>query len=495
MTTPRRLVLLLLAFLAWAAPATAQGDLERARVKFSESPEASCNEAAAICVRLNNVASVELMLEVLRSMDDRGGFLPQGHYRDIAWGALGQITDPYARKRVETEILAHKSNAWTRQWCAELLGIYGDRDLAGTLLKALGDKDIGVRRAAALSLGKCKYTAATKALLAEASDRDEILRTNALDALMRIDPAANRALLLRSLKDKDGGVRCALLAVVAQTLPQDAEAVSAVALDDTDWRPRAQAVDNLGAIRTKTAVDGLIRALADGRPTVGARAQQRLLLLTGQKHRSRPTWEAWWRDNRETFSFPEGPVEVKAGPGATVAYHGIDLSSDHAAFLIDVSDEMAEPLKSESKSKREAALAELGKVLEKLEGRLTFNVFCYAEKTEVFEEEGAVELSPRSRKKAVEFVDKATRGLQKDIWRALSLMLEDPNLDTAFLLSSGEPDMGTYVHWNRVTWHLADLNRFRKVTIHTVAYTDSNWYREQLEKIAEVTGGESRSFE
>jgi hypothetical protein len=51
------------------------------------------------------------------------------------------------------------------------------------------------------------------------------------------------------------------------------------------------------------------------------------------------------------------------------------------------------------------------------------------------------------------------------------------------------------VHWNRVTWHLAEMDRFRKVVVHAIAYSDSAWYREQLQKIAEVTGGEFRYFE
>jgi len=69
-----------------------------------------------------------------------------------------------------------------------------------------------------------------------------------------------------------------------------------------------------------------------------------------------------------------------------------------------------------------------------------------------------------------------------------------PTLDTAYLLSSGEPDTGRYVHWNRVTRHLADLNRFHQVTVHAVAYTDNEWFRDQIQKIAEVTGGHFEWF-
>jgi len=83
----------------------------------------------------------------------------------------------------------------------------------------------------------------------------------------------------------------------------------------------------------------------------------------------------------------------------------------------------------------------------------------------------------------------SSKGKAKDIWLALDTVVADPTLDTVYLLSSGEPDIGLYVHYNRVTRHLADLNRFYKVTVHTVAYTDSEWFRDQLQKIAEVTGG------
>jgi hypothetical protein len=74
-------------------------------------------------------------------------------------------------------------------------------------------------------------------------------------------------------------------------------------------------------------------------------------------------------------------------------------------------------------------------------------------------------------------------------------VLADPEIDTAYLLSSGEPDIGQYVHWNRVTWHLADENRFRKLVVHAIAYHHEQWFRDQLEKIAQTTDGEFRFVE
>jgi hypothetical protein len=52
-----------------------------------------------------------------------------------------------------------------------------------------------------------------------------------------------------------------------------------------------------------------------------------------------------------------------------------------------------------------------------------------------------------------------------------------------------------YVHWNRVTEHRKDLNHLQKVTVHTISYSNSKWYCDQLEKIAEAPGGEFRYYE
>ena len=155
---------------------------------------------------------------------------------------------------------------------------------------------------------------------------------------------------------------------------------------------------------------------------------------------------------------------------------------------------MRETLVSRSTSKDEAAFAELSQVLEQMAGRMTFNVLAYHLDVTPFEKR-AVELSEKAGKRALAFVaDQRLEG-RKDIWQVLATTLEDPTIDTAFLLSSGEPDTGLYVHWNRVTFHLANENRFRKLRIHAIAYSDSQWNRDQLENISRATGGEFRWFE
>jgi hypothetical protein len=415
-------------------------ELAEARSKYERTEEGECKEATEICVRKNNVAAVELMLTVLRLDADRPGFLASAHYRDVVWGWTRYASPIPTRANASRQRCARRRRATGCGNGAPSCSASTTRSSSATAWSSCSTtRTWRSARAAAKSLGQVKATAALKPLLACAGDKDEILRENAVEALARIEPATQKALFVKALKDKDGGVRCALLGAAPQIYRDDVEAWSVATFADKDWRPRMQAADNLGTIPTKGAVDALIKALADGRPAVAARAMRRLQELTGQKHTRKETWEAWWAANRETFSFPSGSAKSAPSGETTVAYHGIELTSDHVAFLIDKSAHMGDSLTSKSKSKEAAALEELGNVLAKLQGRLTFNVFAYNQQVMAFESKGPVDLTAKSREKALQFVERTPAAGSKDIWKLLETVVSDPELDTAYLLSSGEP--------------------------------------------------------
>ncbi len=484
----------LLASAAIAAQAPPTPSLKTAKDLLAKPDEQSVRSGARICAQANNVAGVTLLLGVLKETHGRG--LPPAHYRDIAWESLIQITDLYAQKRVAAELKKNRKNAFVRQWCAELLGIYGQPAWVPSLVKALHDKNAGVRRWAVRSLGKIGNAAATEPVRKLVQAKDIYVRSNAIEALARIDPKQFGETLVQAIRDdKDGGVRCALLGAAKSIFPERAEEISAARLVDEDWRPRMQAVDNLADIKTKSCIDALLTVVDDGRPVVAKRVLERLRNLTGQQLTRPEIWRKWWKENRATFQFPDGLATKKLDEGKTVAsFNGIQVTSDHVAFLIDKSVRMGIRLASRGVTKAAAARDELKTVLDKLSDKVVVNVFTYAIDVKAFAKK-PLHLSKRVRTRAVAFLGKQKTGRAKDIWKVLERVITDPSLDTAYLLSSGEPDVGTYVHWNRVTRHLRDLNRFHKVTVHTVAYSDSKWFRDQLEKISECTGGEFRWFQ
>lgn len=476
--------------------------LERAEKLLGDDKEESCRDGTDLCVRENSVAAVELLLEVLRQEADRG--LPVAHYRDVVWGGLAEIKDVYARARVEQELQKNKKSAWVRQWCAELLGEYGAGDYLASLTEALGDKEVGVRRAAARALGKLEFEGAApateKALVALVKDKDAMLRANALEALARLELGDGKARLVAALGDADAGVRCALLAVAGELLPEEVEGYAKAALADADWRPRLQAVEVLSTLRSTSSIRLLIDALGDTRPVVITRAERALQARTGEKITKKEAWEQWWKDNEA--SFDPGKKRSGAGTGeersSAATFNGIVFESDHAAFLIDVSQTMGEKLVSRGMSKHAAAQQELADTFTRLLAlptKSSVSVFAYSDETEPFSKKGPVELTEKTREKALAFVAEQRLGGYKNIWQALEDVLADPSIDTVFLLSSGEPEVGTYVHWNRVVWHLKDQNRFRKLVVHAVAYNKEKGYRDHLEQIAKSTGGDFVWFE
>lgn len=484
-------ILLTLLSLWLALPLAAQGKadkrLEEAVKLLRQNGEPEIRRGAALCAEIDTLDSIEPLLEILDS--------DQPHRRDIVWESLPSFRDPKARARVATELSKNKRNERARQWCAQLLGLYGDASAIDELVKALGDKQAPVRAASAQALGRIGDPAGVKALGKLVDDDDPAVRAYVLEALATLDPAAHAQTLRAGLADPDAGVRCFLLGAVPELLAEEVQALSAAALVDADWRVRLQAAQNLGLQRSRESVEALIGAAGDARPIVASAVRASLAKLTGQGWNKPEQWKKWWEGEREAFDPavppPPKPVVPEEERTVTVRYNDLPVESDHVAFLVDVSGEMKARLKSAEGTKGEAAYTELSRVLGLLEGRLVFNVYAYDTLAPAFTE-GPVALDARTAKKALAFVADAHPRGAKDIWNALLTALSDTELDTIYLLASGEPEIGLYVHHNRVTEHLRELQRFHKVVVHGVAYTESDWYADQIEEICKATGGEFR---
>jgi HEAT repeat protein len=465
---------------------------EAARLVRSNS-EPDLRRGAKQCAEIDTVRSLELLLDVLGA--------DQPHRRDIVWEALPSFQDPEARERVQVELLKSKRNEDLRQWCAQLLGLYGDASAVDALLKALGDKTPAVRASAAQALGRLGDARAVKGLTKLVDDRDPAVRAYAREALVRMDAEAHGDALRTGLQDDDAGVRTFLLGCAPACLPDEVEALSAPMMGDPDWRVRMQAAENLGEVRTRASIGALVAAVNDRRPVVARRLHDSLVRLTGQLCTTPAQWEKWWAAEGPGFD-PAAPTPATAPArkpddaerSIAVRYNDLPIDSDHVAFLIDDSVQMKERLKSVQGTKAENALAELKGALVQLEGQIVFNLFVYDAQTTPFSKQ-PVPLDARTMKKVLAFVADANPRGSKDIWNALVTAMGDTELDTIYLLASGEPEVGLYVHHNRITEHLLELRRFHKVTVHGVAYTDSDWYASQIEEICKATGGEFRRIQ
>jgi len=505
LSTVRSFAVALLVLATSALPVLAQSDdelLSRARRQIKLYTEQGMRKGYDICLGLRTPEATLVMLEVL----DWTGVhrLPAAHYRDVVWEGLLQVDDRYCQMTALGALKEHRANPLARMWLIKLIGLWNQPEMGKAVQKALTDKDVSVAREAARALGRLRYEPAVKALKKQARNKDFVLRSNSIEALARIDTEEYRELFLKGLADEHGGVRCALLGIASELYPEDVQTWSRQALSDEDWRPRMQAVENLARLRTKPAIDALVDAVADRRPVISVRAAEELQALTGMKWTRHPQWERWWREERAGFELPtagraeresdqEPSADGVAEERSQAAYNGIPIVSDHVAFVIDKSRWMRKPLEHHGTTKDVAATAELERVLGLLEGQLVFNLYLYNEDVEVFERE-AVELNAKTRKRALSFVERARLQGTKNLWQVLEEVLDDPTIDTIYMLSSGEPDVGLYVHGNRIAENLADLNRFHKVVLHAVAYS-SNGFWNHIRDISSATGGRFEGFE
>jgi len=184
-------------------------------------------------------------------------------------------------------------------------------------------------------LARHEGTEVAMALASKLRDDSSFVRKELANALVKQkEPKTIPALaaaLQRELADADGSLDTLRSVCQALGASGDPRAISPLVnnllsgnrLDD-GWDDRVQArLDGLGLIRHKDAVEELVglfgrtgnagrgggRRLGGGNNASNQRLQQgirrNLRKLTGQELSSQDEWRKWWRENKESFRFPE----------------------------------------------------------------------------------------------------------------------------------------------------------------------------------------------
>jgi len=189
--------------------------------------------------------------------------------------ALGDIGDKRAVKPLN-KIYYHSSFAiepLLRSRAAEALNKLGhevgDKRAVEPLIKALKDKDEGVRQDAVKGLGKIGDKRAVEPLIKSLKDKDWNVRNSAAEALVKIGDCAVE-LLIKALGDDEYDVRLSTIKALGDIGDKRAvEPLIKVLEDGGETRDiwinvdRQDAAEALGKIGDKRAVEPLIKALKD----------------------------------------------------------------------------------------------------------------------------------------------------------------------------------------------------------------------------------------
>lgn len=358
------------------------------------------------------------------------------------------------------------------------------------------------------------------------------VRGDALVALAALDPDRARPLVARALASRrdDEVAAIAGLEAAARLDPHEGAAAAVALVGERERGPRVlfAALDvlaahppddaKLGAAAVEALLGRLERepdAQRSGRPRLElARA---LAALTGQLDLEDDVaaWRRWWGLARATFEprgavrpdvspatarpGPEPAVRNAVRPGATrsrPAFHGVPVESTRLVLLQDVSGGMLgtlDPRERGGVSRLRFALDELTRLVGALDPDVRLDVGLFASRPR--RAAGRLVPAGRAREALVAWAERVGRpptgeGLARsNLHDALQDVLDDPDVDTVYLLSEGGPTEGRFVDLERFVAHLERRNRYARVRVHCLQATWSRPGAEFLRRLATALGG------
>ncbi len=301
-----------------------------------------------------------------------------------------------------------------------------------------------------------------------------------------------------------------------------------IALEDTSWLVRSNAVKGLGYIADEDCIGPLIEALARETGRLKWEIIKILQNITGKKFADDvKAWGAWWKANKDKFEpVKKGEEAVEGreeGSHDTAEFYKIKLVSDAPIFIIDRSGSMKQPADTnyhkkmldkwirEHKAEIEEAIRQgipwypliepepphksrwgvlqmkLKKAIESLsEKNATFNIVWYSNDVDIFSSE-MVKANKANKKKATKQIDKMDADGMTNIHDALKRAFEiavgaEPGkgggvltndkgelfADTIFFLTDGYPTWGPVQDPAQIIRLVNEWNANLQIKIHTI---------------------------
>ncbi|MFK7742725.1 MAG: HEAT repeat domain-containing protein [Planctomycetota bacterium] len=386
----------------------------------------------------------------------------------------------------------------------------GDKLLA-KIRKQLGDKSAEVRSAAAQALGVRRDRESVeplRELLADPVEPSD--RRAALEALNEIKGGMSSWLkeIAGYAADENPDVRNAAVAVLAKARDKRQLPAILAALKHPDWSTRYLAVDGLVALRQAKAVADLIERMQVEVGRMKKHVAEALWQLTAQPfEEDGEKWARWWQTAKSDFKVATEKELDKADKErvkrrltqrttAKAKFFGIKVESHRVIFVLDVSGSMLEAMYGRTFDGRPAARIDIAKqeltqAIENLDGGALFNIYAFSTGVARWHEQGIGTSDAKSRTDALTWVERLGASGGTNLYDSMEQAFDDPDVDTIFVMSDGEPTTGAVIDPFRIREAVAKWNRFRKVKIHTIAVGGN---LEVLEWLANDSGGRYRQM-
>ena len=307
-------------------------------------------------------------------------------------------------------------------------------------------------------------------------------------------------------------------------------------LSDSQTSVQVASCRALRTVRSKDAIEPLIDLLDKGKGRVMDEIWPTLVEITDNQFNDNPdVWRDWWAVLHDDYEIPTVAQISKRRSERAAAnseyrsakteatFMGVETSSRQIVFVIDVSGSMAEEI-IDKDGFRERGFSEFTKLavvreeltrsIEALGEDVFFNVFSFASNVYSWKKK-SVKANALNKRSAIAWVKKLTPmgasnikgengrtnsygGLMAGLGVEIDpkkrkvvtggLLNDSPFVaDTIFFLSDGKPTAGLYIDNRDIEQAIQEINKFRKVVIHTLAI--GNFTSGLLQNLASQNGG------
>jgi len=499
--------------LLFAAPESVQ-ELERTLTKNSKLPYEQWPREKAISAlgRIGSVDSTRLLIKMLSD--------PFAHQRDNAVSALIQLKRKQPKERAAalrllTKAVGGSRNAGVRGHLATALGLIGDATAASPLGSALAkESDAAAADAMATALGRLGGAVSAIALHKAAESRP-VARASSIRALGWLQGnAEGEAEFIRKFeKDRDDAVSAAVIealvrlkatewpteplgersgTVLGLSLPRMADPVVArrlagTLLQQTSWRVRSATLTGIEERRESALLPLLVDRLERERGRLRQDVWLALRRLTGKDVPPDP--EQWRALGALEVSDEPTQAAPKEGERRTVGYFGLPVVSERIAFVFDVSGSMRDD------GKMDLAREHFGRTAKKLGAAQSYDLFAYRYLLDYPPrpklERAFGKLRSGRAKAASAWLKKQPARGGGAIYDALVAAMDDPEVDTIYLLSDGVPSYGSVKRDYRVLQEVRRHNHWRRVAIHTILLGKKGTDKKFMLALATQNGGQA----
>ncbi len=352
-----------------------------------------------------------------------------------------------------------------------------------------------------------------------AQGNQPVVRFEALRAYGRIGGGAAVSTLLNYLGDPEWRVRMAAAEglrfagaprAIAELRRLIIEGEEPIVIETA-----TEAVGALGLVGdgTPEAIPPLLETLKVGRLRARNKARQSLIALARKLYRQDKdysvdleAWTKWW----EKVQRGVDPDDPKYNARETGSFYRFKIHSDHVLFILDVSGSMDWPDASRASGIKpgdwngrriDLAHRELFRTLKTLDKGTLFSVATFSGAVMSWSKEETY-ATPENVEAAIAWIRKQLPRGGTATYDALEYGINQTKADTIFFLSDGLPSGGRYEQPETILSEIRRANRFRRVSVNTVAlivgkapyesvqkYEDPDEMAEFMSRIAEENYG------